>query len=92
MIAVRAILLYGMGLLKVHKLKMIETLSQVAETEYFGTYRSQFIDTTDQKQVDQLLELKELFVNDLMTEFENRKAVRPVSDCIEKTKRLAKTK
>ena len=90
--AVQAILLYGMGLLKVHKLKMVEALSQVAETEYFGTYRSQFIDTSNTAHVDKLLELKELFLNDLMTEFENRKIVRPLSDCIEKTKRLAKTK
>lgn len=88
--AVQAILLYGMGLLKVHKLKMVEALSQVAETEYFGTYRSQFIDTNNSAHIDKLLELKELFLNDLMTEFENRKVVRALNDCIEKAKRLTK--
>lgn len=90
--AVQAILLYGMGLLKVHKLKMVEALSQVAETEYFGTYRSQFIDTSNSDHIDKLLELKELFISDLMTDFENRKLIRGLNDCIEKTKRLAKTK
>ncbi len=90
MLAVRCLSMYGTGLLKVHKLKAAEALALLAETEYFTTYRGQFIDGEGSDDVAKLLEFKEIFLTDLMTDFENRKGVRPLVDAIDKAKRLQK--
>ncbi len=92
--AVRCLGYYGPGLLKVHRLKAAEALALLADTEYFTTYRAEFIDTASgsSADVDTLLEFKEAFLADLMADFENRRAIRPLVDCIDKVKRQMKLK
>ena len=67
----------------------METLSLLVDTDDFGTYRSHYYDNED---VETLLSLKENCLNELFTDFENRKVVRPLIDCIEKAKRQARLK
>lgn len=95
MLAVRCLMAYGTtGLLKVHRQKAAEALSLMVETEYFSTYRDQFIDTSggSTTDLDVLLQFKESHLADLMSDFDSRKAIRPLVDVIDKTKRILKLK
>ena len=76
-------------------MKAAEALALLAETEYFTTYRADFIENSPSNgpvDLESLTLFKESFLVDLMGEFENRKAVRPLVDVIDKTKRLLKLK
>jgi hypothetical protein len=64
-------------------LKATEALSLLVETESFVTDRDAFI--TD---IESLIVLRTECLPALMTEFENRKYVRPLVDCIDRAKRM----
>lgn len=90
MLSVQTLCMIGKYLLRAHKLKAAEALSLLAESEDFVTYRPEYIQT--QQDVDILLEFKETVLADLITDFENRKLVRPLIDAIDKAKRTMKFK
>jgi hypothetical protein len=78
------------GLLKVHRLKAAESLALLAGTEDFLTYRSQYINNV--QDVQALIHFKETCLIDFLNDFETKKILRPLLDCIDRSKRLFKLK
>ena len=85
--AVKLLNLLGHNVLKAHRLIACQALSLIVDTEDFITHKDSYYSNDD---VDSMIELKENIVQDLMSDFDNRKLVRPLSDCIDKAKRLRK--
>lgn len=75
---------------KSHRLKAAEALALLCQTEDFGTYRAQHY--SNGVDVEKMSELKDLGLADLMTNFDDKKVIRPLVDAIEKAKRLARSK
>lgn len=75
---------------KPHRLKAAEALALLCQTEDFGTYRAQHY--SNGVDVEKMSELKDLGLADLMTNFDDKKVIRPLVDAIEKAKRLARSK
>lgn len=89
MLAIQVLCNCHVDLLKVHKLKATEMLAMMVDTEDFNTYRSEYYSATD---LDKLLDFKENVLSGLMADFETRKSLRPLADCIDKAKRLSRLK
>lgn len=89
----RGVFMRAMNCLKrIHKslpepflLRCIESLSLFVETEDFKTYRLQHMQASD---LDDLLSFKSACLIPLQTETANRLILRPLIDCIDKSKRL----
>jgi hypothetical protein len=85
--AVKLLNLLGHNVLKAHRLIACQALSLLVDTEDFITHKESYYTNDD---VDALVALKETIVQDLMSDFDNRKLVRPLADCIDKAKRQRK--
>jgi hypothetical protein len=88
-LCVRAMLSYGKDLHINQRFVAAQALALLAETEDFLSHRDVY---TNSAGLDQLLQLKEEILKDLTTDFEKRKALRPLVDCIDQAKRLSRTK
>ena len=68
-------------------IKAVETLSLIADSEDFGTYRDRHVDlSTSSEDLDVLLHLKENCLSTLPG-LEYKRLLRPLIDAIEKAKR-----
>jgi hypothetical protein len=91
MLAVRVLCAYADKLLLAHRLKAVEALSTLVQTEHFVTYFDSYVDlTNDNGDVDALLRLKDSVLAELMKDVSQRKLVRPLQDAVDKSKRLCK--
>ena len=77
------------GVLAIHIMKAISGLSLMTETEDFITYTPQYIKSEN---IATLIDFKTEVLVPLQTDFENRKIIRPLVDCIDKAKRQNKLK
>ena len=77
------------GVLAIHILKALGALSLMTGTEDFSTYTNQYIKYDN---VATLIEFKAQCLVPLQTDFENRKTIRPLVDCIDKAKRQNRLK
>ena len=68
-----------------HRLVAAQALSLMVDTEDFLTHKSEYYANED---VEALLQLKENVLQDLMSDLDARKLVRPLVDAIDKAKRL----
>ena len=71
-------------------MKILESLSLIADTDDFKTYTIQYI--TNISDVEELIELKTNVLQGLLTNMENRRMIRSLLDCIDKSKRTHKLK
>lgn len=71
--------------LTAHRLKACQALALLAETEDFCTYKEQYYNNSE---VDAMLELRDGCLAELSKDFEARKTLRPLMDCIDKAKRV----
>jgi hypothetical protein len=91
MLAVRVLAAHGDKLLTVHRLKAVEALSALVETEHYVTYSDGYVDLTNATgDVDALSRLKDTVLTELMKDIAQRKVVRPLQDAVDKCKRLCK--
>ena len=67
-------------------IKAVETLSLIADSEDFGTYRDRHVDLSTSEDLDVLLHLKENCLSTLPG-LEYKSLLRPLIDAIEKAKR-----
>lgn len=72
-------------LLSSHRIKAAQALSLLVETDDFSTHKDQHYSNTD---VDTLLSLKEYCLVGIAKDYEVKKTIRPLIDCIDKAKRL----
>lgn len=77
------------GILGIHTLKALGALSLMVGTEDFSTYTSQHIKSDN---VATLVEFKTSCLAPFQTDFENRKVIRPLIDCIDRAKRQNRLK
>lgn len=77
------------GVLGVHILKALSSLALMAGTEDFITYTNQYI---RQENVVTLVDFKASCLVSFQSDFENRKIIRPLVDCIDKAKRQNRLK
>jgi len=66
-------------------LRYVQALALLADTEDFKTYRSQHVEAGD---LDDLLAIREAVLVPLQTDTTQRVMVRPLIDCIDRTKRI----
>lgn len=96
MLTVRALMAYGSELHVSHRLAAAKALALLVETEDFSTHREAYYSSSAHSgDLDRLLQFKESFLGDLLSgeqQLERRKAVRPLLDCIDRAKRLGRTK
>jgi hypothetical protein len=71
-------------------MKILESLSLISDTDDFKTYTIQYI--ANISDVEELIELKTKVLQGLLTNMDNRRIIRPLSDCIDKAKRTHKLK
>lgn len=74
----------GTRLLLAHKLKAGEALAALCDTEDFSTYKDQHYSNSD---VEVLVELKEICLDELAKDYENKKKLRPLIGVIDAAKR-----
>lgn len=88
MLGMRFLALYGSSpcLLSPHRLKCLEALALIADTEDFATYPSEYYCTT-MDDVDVMLTVQEKVLSEFQNDMEKRKLVRPLVDCIGRAKR-----
>lgn len=73
------------SLMQVHRVKAAQALSLLVDTDDFCTYKDQHYQNTD---VDTLIRLKEDCLITIAKDYELKKSIRPLMDCIDKAKRL----
>lgn len=71
-------------------MKILESLSLITDTDDFKTYTIQYI--TNASDVEELIELKTNVIQGLLTTMDNRRILRSLLDCIDKSKRTYKLK
>jgi hypothetical protein len=88
MLSARVLNMCSAALLQSHRLKVAEALSLMADTEDFGTYRTIYIPS--KMDVEVLIQLKDNCLAELTKDFDHKRLLRPLIDCIERAKRLTK--
>lgn len=87
--AVKVLVQFGHNILRTHRFVAAQSLALLVDTEDFITHRANYYTHAD---LEKLIELKETILVDLMSDFDNRKTIRPLVDCIDKAKRQARSK
>jgi hypothetical protein len=75
----------GEQLMQVHKIKAAQALSLLVETDDFCTYKDQHYNSSD---IDTLVRLKDDCLTSISKDYEVKRSIRPLIDCIDKAKRL----
>eukprot|EP01031_Cornospumella_fuschlensis_P027230 gene27230-32897_t len=89
MLAVKALCQYGGQIQTAHRFVAAQALALLAETEDFATHRDAYYGE-HAGDVDRMVQLKESMLSELAGDFERRKAIRPLLDCIDRAKRMQK--
>lgn len=71
--------------MQVHKIKAAQALSLLVETDDFCTYKDQHYNSSD---IDTLVRLKDDCLTSISKDYEVKRSIRPLIDCIDKAKRL----
>ena len=90
--AIQVMLSFGTSILAAHRLKAIESLALLVQTEDFSTHPTQHYDLSNGHDLPQMIEFREKCLAPLMTDFESRKILRPLADVIDRLKRQANRK
>eukprot|EP01038_Epipyxis_sp_PR26KG_P007382 gene7382-10056_t len=91
MLAVRVLCCCSSNLLRVHRLKSAEALAMLIDSEDFVTYKTQYIRGVHD--VEKLVEMKMSCLTDLISsDYETKKLLRPLVDCIDRSKRQFRLK
>lgn len=85
--AMAVLINFGSSILTIHRFKAAEALSLLAQSEDFVTHPNQYYDIHNSKEMNIMLDFRERVLTGLMTDFESRKALRPLTDVIDRLKR-----
>lgn len=84
--ATRFLLLYHHLILSPHLHKAIEALALFTETDDFKTFREEYI--RDRNDASILVDFKKQCLERVLQHHENKRVIRPLVDCIDRSKRL----
>jgi hypothetical protein len=90
--AIQVMNLFNKSILTIHRLKACEAIALIAQTEDFVTDPSRYYDMNNAREINALLDLREKVLPELMTDFETKKLLRPLTDMIDKIKRRMASK
>lgn len=87
---ITVLLTYGPLLLSAHRFAACEALALLAGTEDFSTYPQSYYNMKNPTETSKMIEFREKIVTELMSNLDQRKALRPLTDILDKVKRLAR--
>eukprot|EP00981_Chlorochromonas_danica_P012114 scaffold4505_cov165-Ochromonas_danica.AAC.4 len=90
MLAIKVLDTYGSKMHVTHRLTAAKALALLTETEDFITHREAYYKNPGD--LERMIQLRDTFLVEFTSDFEKRKAIRPLLDCIDRAKRIGNSK
>lgn len=90
MLAIKVLDAYGSKMHVTHRLTAAKALALLTETEDFITHREAYYKNPGD--LERMIQLRDTLLVEFTSDFEKRKAIRPLLDCIDRAKRIGNSK